>query len=184
MNRVILMGRLVADPETRFTPNNISVTRFSLAVNRQGKPQEGQPTADFFDIVAWRQTSDFVGKYFKKGMQVAIEGYLRNNNWTDKEGQKRFRTEIHVDQAYFADSRRDGQGGNDSAPSGSGYQRGYGNGGSAGSPGGNPGGGSSHQGGNSGSQGGHAAASSSNAPVPETGDGFYTLNEDDEDLPF
>ena len=107
MNKVILMGRLVADPETRITTNSISVTRFSLAVNRIGKPQEGQPTADFFDIVAWRQTADFVGKYFKKGMQVLVEGTLRNNNWTDKEGQKRYHNEVQVDQAYFADSRRD-----------------------------------------------------------------------------
>ncbi len=172
MNRVILMGRLVADPETRFTPNNISVTRFRLAVNRPGKPQEGQQSADFFDIVAWRQTSDFVGKWFKKGMQVLIEGYLRNDQWTDKEGQKRNRTEVHVDQAYFAEGRRDSQGGGD-MPSSGGYQRSAGN----------AGGGSGYQGGNSGSQGGYAAAPS-NVPTPETGDGFYTLNEDDEDLPF
>jgi len=181
MNKVILMGRLVADPETRYTPSNISVARFTLAVNRIGKPQEGQPSADFFDIVAWRQTADFVGKYFKKGMQVLVEGYLRNNQWTDPQGQKRYRTEVHVEHAYFAEGRREGQGGGEYTPSAAANQRDYGNnaGNSAGS-----GSGSSQPGGNSGSQGSYAAAAPSNTPVPETGDGFYTLNEDDEDLPF
>lgn len=107
MNKVILMGRLTADPETRYTQNNISVTRFTLAVNRPGKQQEGQPTADFFDIVAWRSTSDFVSKYFRKGMQVLVEGYLRNNSWQDQQGNKRTRTEVHTEQVYFADSKRD-----------------------------------------------------------------------------
>jgi single-strand DNA-binding protein len=107
MNRVILMGRLTADPEVRYTQNNLSISRFRLAVNRPGKPQEGQPGADFFDIVAWRGTADFVGKYFKKGMQVLVEGYLRNNSWQDQQGNNRYRTEIHVDNVYFADSKRD-----------------------------------------------------------------------------
>ena len=70
MNKVILMGRLVADPETRYTPSNTSISRFRLAVNRGGKPVEGQPTADFFDIVTWQKTADFVSKYFKKGASV------------------------------------------------------------------------------------------------------------------
>ena len=110
MNKVILMGRLVADPETRSTPSNTSISRFRLAVNRGGKPVEGQPTADFFDIVTWQKTADFVSKYFKKGMQVALEGRLRNDQWTDKEGQKRFRTEVTADQVYFAEGRRDSHG--------------------------------------------------------------------------
>jgi single-strand DNA-binding protein len=187
MNKVILMGRLTGDPEGRYTQSNISVARFSLAVNRIGRQQEGQPTADFFDIVAWRQTADFVGKYFKKGQQVLVEGYLRNNNWTDQQGQKRYRTEVHVDHAYFADSRRDGQGGGDYPQSG-GYQRDNAGGGYGGGSGGSYGGG--NQGG--GSQGGNAAGfnapaaggAPSGGTVPEAGDGFYTLNEDDEDLPF
>lgn len=146
MNKVILMGRLTADPETRYTQNNISVTRFTLAVNRQGKQQEGQPTADFFDIVAWRSTSDFVGKYFKKGMQVLVEGVLRNNQWQDQQGNKRTRTEVHADSVYFADSKRDSSG-----PS-------YG----ANVP----------------------APSAPQAKAPESGDGYYAFNGDDEDLPF
>lgn len=181
MNKVILMGRLVADPETRYTPSNTSISRFRLAVNRGGKPQEGQPTADFFEIVTWQKTADFVGKYFKKGMQVLVEGRLRNDQWTDKDGQKHYRTEVTADQVYFAEGRREGQGGGEYTPTAAGNQRDYGNnaGNSAGS-----GSGSSHPGGNSGSQGVYAAAAPSNVPVPETGDGFYTLNEDDEDLPF
>lgn len=113
MNKVILMGRLVADPETRYTQNNIPVCRFRLAVNRPFRQQEGQQTADFFDIVAWRSTADFVSRYFKKGMQVLVEGTLRNNNWQDQQGNRHFRTEIHCENVYFADSKRD----RESAPS-------------------------------------------------------------------
>lgn len=103
MNKVILLGRLVADPETRYTQNNIAMTRFKLAVNRQGK----DAGADFFQITAWRQTAEFVGKYFHKGQQVLIEGYLRNNSYTDKDGNKRYSDDIHASQVYFADSKRD-----------------------------------------------------------------------------
>lgn len=106
INKVILLGRLVADPETRTTQSGIATTRFKLAVNRQGKPQEGQPTADFFQITAWRHTAEFVSKYFSKGQQVLIEGYLRNNSYTDKEGNKRYSDDIHASQVYFADSKR------------------------------------------------------------------------------
>ena len=106
MNKIILLGRLVADPETRYTQSNIAMTRFKLAVNRQGKKEDGQPTADFFQITAWRSTAEFVSKYFSKGQQVLIEGYLRNNSYTDKEGNKRYSDDIHTSQVYFADSKR------------------------------------------------------------------------------
>ena len=113
MNRVILLGRLVADPEARTTQSGIAMTRFKLAVNRQGKPQEGQPTADFFQITAWRHTAEFVQKYFTKGQQVLIEGYLRNNQYTDKDGNKRYSDDIHATQVYFADSKRSNDNSND-----------------------------------------------------------------------
>lgn len=116
MNKVILMGRLTRDPEIRYTQSNIAVARFSLAVNRVGKQQEGQPNADFFDIVAWRQTAEFVSKYFQKGQQVLVEGNLRNNNWTDQQGQKQYRTEVHIDHAYFAEGRRESSGTSDYTP--------------------------------------------------------------------
>lgn len=109
MNRVILLGRLVADPETRMTQSNIAITRFKLAVNRQGKKEDGQPTADFLQITAWRHTAEFIQKYFSKGQQVLIEGYLRNNQYTDKDGNKRYSDDIHASQVYFADSKRDRQ---------------------------------------------------------------------------
>ena len=109
MNKVILLGRLVADPEIRYTQNNTAMTRFKIAVNRQFK-QDGQPAADFFQITAWRHTAEFVSKYFSKGQQVLIEGYLRNNQWTDKDGNKRYSDDIHADKVYFADSKRDSGG--------------------------------------------------------------------------
>lgn len=107
MNRVILLGRLVADPETRMTQSNIAMTRFKLAVNRQGKKEDGQPTADFFQVTAWRHTAEFVQKYFTKGQQVLIEGTIRNNNYTDKNGIQHYTNDIHATQVYFADSKRD-----------------------------------------------------------------------------
>ena len=82
------------------------MTRFKLAVNRQGKKEDGQPTADFFQVTAWRHTAEFIQKYFSKGQQVLIEGYLRNNTWTDKDGNKRYSDDIHADKVYFADSKR------------------------------------------------------------------------------
>lgn len=154
MNKVILLGRLVADPETRFTQNNISVSRFRLAVNRQVRQQEGQQTADFFDIVAWRGTADFVSRYFKKGMQVLIEGYLRNNNWQDQQGNKHYRTEVHCENVYFADSKRDRDSTPSSTPS-------YNN-----------------------TVPGPAAQDSGALQQPESGDGYYPFSGDDEDLPF
>ncbi len=189
MNKVILMGRLTADPETRYTPSNISIARFTLAVNRGGKPQEGQPTADFLNIVTWRNTADFVGKYFKKGMQVLVEGRIHNNNYTDKEGQKRYNVEVTADQVYFADSRKDGNNGDNS---GGGYNSNYSNNGgnSGGAGSGYSGGNSNNSGnyggnqGNSGNQSNSGGFAANNTSTPEAGDGFYTLNEDDEDLPF
>lgn len=107
MNKVILLGRLVADPELRYTQSNIPAARFRLAVNRPIK-QEGQPTADFFMITAWRGTAEFVSKYFRKGQQVLVEGHLMNNSWTDHEGKKRYNDVIIADHVYFADSKHSG----------------------------------------------------------------------------
>ena len=110
MNKIFLLGRLVENPSTRTTQSGIAMTRFKLAVNRQGKKEDGQPTADFFQVTAWRHTAEFVQKYFTKGQQVLIEGYLRNNTWTDKDGNKRYSDDIHADKVYFADSKRDSGG--------------------------------------------------------------------------
>ena len=108
MNKVILMGRLTRDPETRFTQgNNTAVCSFSLAVNRRFK-QEGQPDADFINVVAWAKTAEFVGKYFNKGQQVGVIGRIQTRNYDDKDGKKVFVTEVVAEEVYFADSKKEG----------------------------------------------------------------------------
>lgn len=107
MNKVILMGRLTRDPEVRYTTNNNTlVCTFSLAVNRRFK-QEGQPDADFINVVAWAKTGEFCSKYFTKGQQVAICGHLQTRNYDDKDGKKVYVTEVVAEDTYFADSKRD-----------------------------------------------------------------------------
>ena len=107
MNKVVLMGRLTRDPETRYTQgNNTAVCSFSLAVNRRVK-QEGQPDADFINVVAWAKTAEFVGKYFTKGQQVAVVGRIQTRNYDDKEGKKVFVTEVVAEEVYFADSKKE-----------------------------------------------------------------------------
>jgi single-strand DNA-binding protein len=107
MNKVILMGRLTRDPEVRYTQgNNTAVCSFSLAVNRRFK-QEGQPDADFINVVAWAKTAEFVGKYFAKGQQVAVFGHLQTRTYDDKEGKKVHVTEVVAEEVYFADSKKE-----------------------------------------------------------------------------
>ena len=107
LNKVVLMGRLTADPELRKTPNDTSVTTFTLAVNRSFSKQGEQAQTDFIDIVAWRNTAEFVSKYFTKGLQVAVAGRLQTRTWEDKQGQKRKSVEVVADEVFFADSKRD-----------------------------------------------------------------------------
>ena len=110
MNKVILMGRLTRDPEVRYTQtNNTLVASFSLAVNRRfAKPGE-ERQADFINIVAWNKTGEFCSKYFKKGQQVSIIGRIQTRTWDVENGQKRYVTEVIAEEAYFADSKRDGE---------------------------------------------------------------------------
>ena len=112
LNRIILMGRLTRDPELRRTQNGTAVTSFSLAVDRDFKSQSGEKETDFIDIVAWRNTAEFVSKYFAKGRMAVVEGRLQIRDWTDRDGGKRRSAEVVADNVYFGDSRRD------SAPSG------------------------------------------------------------------
>ena len=110
MNKVILMGRLTRDPEVRYTQtNNTLVASFSLAVNRRFARQGEERQADFINIVAWSKTGEFVSKYFKKGQQVGIVGRIQTRTWDDDQGQKHYVTEVVAEEAYFADSRRDGE---------------------------------------------------------------------------
>ena len=107
LNNVVLMGRLVADPELRHTPNDIAVTSFTLAVNRSYVKSGSERQTDFIDIVAWRSTAEFVSKYFHKGQLVAVQGSIQTRTYQDKEGNKRKAFEIVADNVYFAESKRD-----------------------------------------------------------------------------
>ena len=113
MNKVILMGRLTRDPEVRYTQtNNTLVASFSLAVNRRFVRQGEERKADFINIVAWSKLGEFCSKYFKKGQQVSIIGRLQTRTWDDEQGQKHYITEVVAEEAYFADSRKDGDSSN------------------------------------------------------------------------
>ncbi len=104
LNRAILMGRLTADPELRQTPNGVSVASFTLAVNRNYSKNAQQQT-DFIDIVAWRQTAEFVSRYFRKGQLVAVDGQIQTRSYTDRNGVNRKAFEIVADQVHFAESK-------------------------------------------------------------------------------
>ncbi len=109
MNKVELIGRLTKDPEVRYTQsNNTLVASFTLAVNRRFTREGDTQTADFINCVAWAKTGEFVSKYFKKGQQVAVIGRIQTRSWDDDNGQKHYVTEVVAEEAYFADSKRDG----------------------------------------------------------------------------
>ena len=109
LNHIIIMGRLTRDPELRRTGSGIAVASFTLAVDRDfGGRDGGERETDFIDCVAWRQTGDFVSKYFTKGRMAVVSGRLQIRNWTDKDGNKRRTAEVVADNVYFGDSRRDG----------------------------------------------------------------------------
>ena len=105
LNHITLMGRLVRDPELRRTPNGLAVTSFTLAVDRDFKSQSGEKETDFIDVVAWRQTAEFVSKYFAKGRMVVVEGRLQIREWTDKDNNKRRTAEVVAENVYFGDSK-------------------------------------------------------------------------------
>ena len=110
MNKIILMGRLTRDPEVRYTQtNNTLVASFSLAVNRRFVRQGEERQADFINIVAWSKLGEFCSKYFKKGQQVGVIGRLQTRTYDDAQGQKRYVTEVVAEEAYFADSKKDGE---------------------------------------------------------------------------
>ena len=108
LNKVIIMGRLVKDPELRRTQSGTAVTSFRIAVDRDFKSQDGSKQADFFDVVAWRSTAEFVSKYFTKGRMAVVEGRLQIRDWKDREGNNRRSAEVVADNVYFGDSKRDG----------------------------------------------------------------------------
>ena len=116
LNHITIMGRLVRDPELRRTGSGVAVASFRVAVDRDFVSREGgERKADFIDCVAWRQTGEFVSKYFAKGRMIVVDGRLEMRDWTDKDGNKRTSAEIVVANAYFGDSKRDGDSGSYSA---------------------------------------------------------------------
>ena len=123
LNHIVIMGRLTRDPELRRTGSGVAVASFTVAVDRDfGNRDNGERETDFIDCVAWRQTGEFVSKYFTKGRMAVVSGRLQIRNWTDKEGNKRRTAEIVADNVYFGDSKREGDnGGNYTAPAAPNY---------------------------------------------------------------
>jgi len=173
LNHITIMGRLTRDPELRRTGSGVAVASFTVAVDRDfGGRDGGEKETDFIDCVAWRQTGEFVSKYFTKGRMIVVSGRLQIRSWTDKDGNKRRTAEVVADNCYFGDSKRDNDGG--SSYGGNTY-------------GGNAYGGNSYGNNNYGgntygspapSYGGYSAPAS--APASD----FAMLEDDDAQLPF
>ena len=162
LNHITIMGRLTRDPELRRTGSGIAVASFTVAVDRDfGGRDGGEKETDFIDCVAWRQTGEFVSKYFTKGRMIVVSGRLQIRSWTDKDGNKRRTAEVVADNCYFGDSKRESEGG--SSYGGNTYGgNSYGN---YGAPSGN-------------NYGGYAAPAG--APASD----FAMLDDDDAQLPF
>ena len=112
LNHITIMGRLTRDPELRRTGSGVAVASFTVAVDRDfGGRDGGEKETDFIDCVAWRQTGEFVSKYFTKGRMIVVSGRLQIRSWTDKDGNKRRTAEVVADNCYFGDSKRDGDSG-------------------------------------------------------------------------
>ena len=167
LNHIVIMGRLARDPELRRTGSGVAVTSFTLAVDRDFAPKDGgERETDWIDCVAWRQTGEFVSKYFTKGRMAVVSGRLQIRTWTDKDGNKRRSAEVVADNVYFGDSKRDDHAGSAyggySAPA-----QNYG-----------------------GSDGGYSAPApagsygSYGAPASAPASDFAMLEEDDAQLPF
>lgn len=107
LNHVVVMGRLTRDPELRRTQSGAAVTSFSIAVERDFKGQDGEKVTDFFDVTAWRNTAEFVSRYFSKGRMVVVDGRLQSRKWEDRDGNRRTSIEIVADSCYFGDSKKE-----------------------------------------------------------------------------
>ena len=107
-NKATIAGRLTSDPELKQTMSGISACTFTIAVNRRYS-KDGEQECDFINCQAWRQTAEFVSRYFKKGSSICVSGAIQTRSWTDNSGQKRYATEVVVDEAYFVDGKNDAQ---------------------------------------------------------------------------
>lgn len=105
MNKVIIMGRLVRDPEERSTMNGMTITRYTLAVDRRGKKKDGEQTADFIPCVAFDKSGEFAAKYFHKGTKVLVSGRIQTGSYTNKDGNKVYTTEVIIEEQEFAESK-------------------------------------------------------------------------------
>lgn len=176
MNKVILMGRLTRDVEMRQTPTGVSLARFSIAVDRGYTGKDGQRQADFINCVAWRQTGEFIARYFGKGRMIAVVGSIQTRTWDGQDGKKQYATEVVVDEAFFTGSKAETGG------SQNGYGGGYNNNGYANNQ---------SYGGGYGNNSYQAPAQSS-APAPQQDDafggfddgGFMDIDGSEDDLPF
>ena len=108
-NKVILIGNLVEDPELKQTPNGVPVTNFRIAVSRRFQNKDGQQDADFINVVCWRQSAEFVKRYFNKGRSILVCGSLQSRTWTDNNNQKRYTLEVVADEVSFVDRKPDAQ---------------------------------------------------------------------------
>ena len=158
LNHITIMGRLTRDPELRSTQSGVSVASFTVAVDRDfGGRDGGEKQTDFIDCVAWRQTGEFVSKYFHKGSMIVVSGRLQSRKWQDREGNNRTNWEIQADNVYFGESRSSGSSSrDDSSYSGSSYS-------------------------NSGSNGSYDGGRQNSAPAPSA---FAELDDGDGELPF
>ena len=176
LNHIVIMGRLTRDPELRRTGSGLPVASFSVAVDRDfGKNENGEKETDFIDCVAWRQTGEFVSKYFTKGRMIVVSGRLQIRSWTDKDGNKRRTAEVVADNCYFGDSKRDAEGGSYGGNTYGGNSYG---GNSYGGNQGGFGGGNTYGQQQPGGFGGYAQPAS--APASD----FAMLDDDDAQLPF
>lgn len=165
LNHIVIMGRLTRDPELRYTQSNTPVAGFTVAVDRDfGGRDGGERQTDFIDCTAWRQTGEFVSKYFHKGSMIVVSGRLQSRKWEDRDGNKRTNWEINVDNVYFGESRRDSNAGDNSYSSRS--TDSYGS-----------------RSNDSYSGQTYAAPSRNTAPDSQAG-GFEDLGDDDGELPF
>ena len=111
LNHIVIMGRMTRDPELRRTGSGVAVANFCVAVDRDFSGKDGgEKETDFIDCVAWRQTGEFVSKYFTKGRMIVVDGRLQIRNWTDKDGNKRRSAEVEAEHCYFGDSKQSEQG--------------------------------------------------------------------------
>ncbi len=165
LNHITIMGRLTRDPELRRTGSGVAVASFRVAVDRDFVSKDGgERKADFIDCVAWRQTGEFISKYFAKGRMIVVDGRLEMRDWTDKDGNKRTSAEVVVANAYFGDSRRDSDGSSYSGNSS--YA------------------GNNNYGGNSGYSAPAPGYGSYSAPASAPASDFAMLEDDDAQLPF